>query len=317
MRKTILLLALLAGASVARAQTAAAPPAATQPAAESAVMARVNGKVIPMTELTDLLIRGYGLPLAEHLIANELVRQAAAEKGIKVTPAEVEAEHQRTLAKGFGGLEDAKQREQALQQYLEQRGLSRRQWDMTMWRNAALRRLAEGRVQVTDEMLRAEFGNRYGRQVEVSHIQTATLADARAALKLLAEGQDFAAVARKLSLHPSAQNGGKLPAIGAATPVPVPGIREAALALKKVGDVSEPVQAGTTFHILRLDHIIEPKDAKFEDVKDALATELRDRQIQALQQQILMDMIRDAQASGKIEYVNPILKAQAEERSKP
>jgi len=280
-------------------------------------MAKVNGRPIYLQQLTDILITNYGLPVADHLIASELVRQLAEKKKITVTDKEVQEEHRRTLGLGFGRETSESQREEALKRYLAQRGITRKQWDMTMRRNAILRKLAAKQVKITDEILKQEFLDRYGRKAQVRLIQLATLAETRGALKRLKNGEDFAKLAQKVSLHPSAQNGGELPPIGSKTKGIAPALRNAALALKRVGEISDPVLVGTKFHILRLEKIIEPENVKLKDVKKKLVADVREKQIRQIRQAMLQKLIRDATLRGDIEYVHPILKAQAKERSKP
>lgn len=305
-------------------EAATQPAAATEGAsrsnpADSDVMAYVNGRAIYMNELNDFLVRSYGLSVAQQLIAGELVDQEARKKNISVTEADVQAEIDGMLGQVFAGVSEDQQRKQLLEQMLVQRNISHKQWELIMRRNALLRKLAAPTIAaVTDEELRKEFGSRYGRKVEVRHIQAASLAEAQQ-IRKLAETEDFATLAKKHSKNLSAKDGGLLPPIGEDTPTVPPAIRQAAVALKKVAEVSHPIQVGTTFHVLRLERIIEPQDADFADVKDELAAELHRRRIYSTQQQLLLQLIREAKRTGKIEYVHPVLKDHASEaeRSQP
>jgi len=286
---------------------------ATRPSG-GAVIAYVNGSPVYKAPLEAMLLREYGLSLAHQLVADELVRQAAAEKKLPlaVSDEEIQAEHELALRELFPNLSDASQRELALEQLLLRKGHSRMLWRRTMRRNVLLGRLAEPRVTVSEAELRAEFGEEYGRKVVVRHIQAADLSEAQDVLRRLRAGEDFARLAAAVSKNPSARDGGLLPPIGArAEGLPV-AMRQAARAMKKVGDISEPVQVGATFHILRLEEIIEPTDAKFEDVKDQLAAKLKARKVKRLKDRILRELIRE----GKIEFVDPILKSQSAKANK-
>ena len=285
----------------------AAPPAA-EAAKEAAgdVMAVVNGKPLPMATLNGLLVQIHGMAIAQQLIANEVVRQAAADEGLSVTDADIAAENQRTLGRIFGQVSGEADRERLLGQLLAQKGVSREQWNMTMRRNAVLRKLAQREVAVTPDDLREQFAEQYGRKVVVRHIQTASLADAEDVYRKLCDGADFAELAQKRSTNASARTGGLLPPIGARAVGLPPAMRELALSLKKPGELSDPIQIGTTFHVLKLERIIEPRDVKFEDVKADLETEIRDQKIAAMQQGILLRLLD----SAEIQFVNPILKAQ-------
>jgi len=309
----------------ATSQPAGKPAAApTTAPSDGPVAVYVNGAAVPMATLNDLLLQAGGLEMARHLVAGELVRQEAARHKIEITDADVQAEHDRTLrrmfgestgdAKGGAGEAAARQREQLLDQLLVQRKVSRVQWRLTMRRSAALRKLAGRDLTVTDQEIRDEFNDRFGRKVVVRHIQTASLADVEKILKRLAEKADFAELARKYSTNAATRNA-PLPPIGKNPDNPAlpPAMRQTALAMKKVGEVSEPIQTGTAFHLLKLEAILKPDKAKFEDVEDDLRDAVRSRKLLLGQQQILQRLIREA----NIEYVNPILKQQSARRRQP
>ena len=297
----------------APAVTPAAAPAAAPRTTGGAVMAYVNDQPIYMAELNRLLICGYGMAVAQQLIANELVRQQAGRQNVTVSEADLEAEHDQTLRSMFGTVDDPNQRERLLEQLLTRNRVSQEQWRLTMRRNALLGKLAEKQLTVTEDDLKEEFGRQHERKVEVQHIQTASLADAQEVLRKLASGEAFAAMVAKHSIGPSARDGGMLAPFGAKDTGTPPAIREAALAMKKVGEVSDPIQIGTAFHLIKLVRTIEPKDVKFEDVKGALLAAVRARKTKSLQQDLLQILIRGA----RVQYVSPILKSQADKGSQP
>jgi len=283
------------------------PPKPADPGRD--VMAYVNGEPIYMDQLTELLVSGYGMSVAQQLVANEIVRQEAKRKNVSVTDAEVEAEHQRTMDAMFGTVNDANQRQRLLQQLLRRNNVSREQWRMTMRRNALLAKLAVNQVRVTEDDIKVEFDRRYERKVEVQHNQTATLADAQTVLRDLASGTEFTALVTKYSIGPSADQAGLLTPFGAKDTGTPPALRQVALSMKTIGEVSDPIQVGTAFHILKLLRIIPPKNVKYEDVRATLAAEVSKKKAVALQQDILQILIRGA----KLQYVNPVLKSQADQ----
>ena len=272
-------------------------------------MAMVNGESIYMDELNDLLVRGHGLPMARQLIANELVRQAAEKQNITITDQDVQTAKDRALQQIFGDAAKGEQRQKLLAQFLDRYNVSARQWTLTMRRNVRLAKLAEPRVSINEQELSEAFGDKYGRKVVVRHIQTASLADAQRILSELDGGADFVELARSESTNQAtAKNGGLLEPIGIKQPNIPPALRQVALELKTQGQRSEPVQVGTTFHLLELVSVIEPKDVKFEDVKHQLTAELRDRKLRTMQQRVFRELI----AAAKIDYVNPHIKEQAD-----
>lgn len=316
-----------APATAPEAPTVTGDPAPAVPEAGEQVAVLVNGQPVPVAKLNDLLLRAYGMEMARHLVASELVRQEADKQGVTVTDADVQAENDRTLQRLFGTVTAPKgdpaalkaaaaQREQLLAQLLEQKKISPTQWQIAMRRSATMRKLAQKEATVTDQEVRDAFNSQFGQKVVVRHIQTATLTKAQEMLtRLYGEKADFEELARLHSAHPSAKDGGLLPPIsrrGGDASIP-PAIRQTALAMTKIGEYSDPIQTGTSFHILKLEQIIEPQSVKFEDAREPLRAALLERNVLVLQPIILQRLIQKA----NIEYVHPVLKRQAAEGKQP
>ncbi len=301
---------------------AAAPAAA--PAGENqagqAVLAIVNGQNVLMARLHDALVQDYGLPIAQQIVADEVVRQELIAQDLpgEVTPDQLRAESIRALRRIFNFVKDPskKQLDTLLGQFLSKQRFTRRQWDTTMTRNVRLSRLAAKRIKITDKMLRTAFLQVYDGKLMVRHIQVSTLDKAQAIHKKVSAGGDFAELARKHSTNPTGKEGGLIE-IGIRSPskeLPLTLVK-VARTLEKTGDVSNPLQAGTAFHILKLEEILPPKNVKFEDVKAELEQFVREQEIARLQQKILRQLLSKA----KTQYVNPVIRAQQEKakRAKP
>lgn len=292
-------------------------PAATAPAGEKEIMAYVGKSPIYMDELNAMLIRSQGLGYSRMLIANELVRQAAKAEGVKIIDADVEAETDLILQQMTGSKPSAEDRDKYIQFIKAQNRITDDQWNMTMRRGAMLRKLAEMRVKVTDKMAKEAFAHKYGRKYMVRHIQVATLDKAQEILELLKKGADFGKLAEEHSVAPTGRAGGVLPPFSTKAPESTEGaaIHKVATSMKEVGQISDPVQAGESFHILKLDKIVEPEDEKFENVKDELIKDITAMEVNKIQQNIMMDLVRAAQNDDTIRYVNPILKAMDDEQN--
>jgi peptidyl-prolyl cis-trans isomerase C len=123
-------------------------------------------------------------------------------------------------------------------------------------------------------------------EVQASHILFSTEALApEAALaranetraKLLA-GADFATLAKEISDDPSAKaNLGELGWFGPGKMDPA--FTKAAFELKKVGDISEPVQSRFGYHLIRLEGRRPPRQLSFDEVKEGIMADLRKRYI--------------------------------------
>jgi foldase protein PrsA len=277
------------------------------------VLARVEQVTITQDQLLAPLIDAYGLDVLLKVVQLELARQDAAARGVRVTETDVETELQMTLRQlmpeGVAGEQD-----QILQQLLQQQRVSRTEFDLVMRTNAHLRAIAMPIVnrQLNDETLRKAFNAMYGEKVRVRRISLDNLQEVAAVQKRLAAGEDFAKLAMQVSKDADTRPlGGELqPFTRNARGVGMAFI-DAAFALQ-VGQVSEPVQDGGLYHLVKLEERIAPRTVKFEDVKDSVreevATRLAQDQMVAMRQEINQRALR----SLKIE--NPVLRKQYEQR---
>ncbi|MFW6154868.1 MAG: peptidylprolyl isomerase [Planctomycetota bacterium] len=292
----------LAMATLVPAACVAAPAASTSEASDAA--ATVNGATIPMKDVHEWLIRAHGATAVEQLVSTEVVKQAAEAEGITIDQDDLDAEAALTIARMSPGV-DPSQYERILSEVLKDKQYPRIQWDTMIRRNAMLRKLAEQRLTITDEMLTAAFNNRYGLKVRVRLIQCASVTDARKILALLAAGESFESLAREYSmLTELAADGGLMPAFSRDDEsIPV-ALRRAAFDLTD-GQVSEIIQVGRYFHLLQRVETIPPEtDVKFEDVKDELRREVATAAVWRMQERILNDLM----SSADIVLVDPMLR---------
>ena len=289
-------------------QIAAEPAPTTRPASAGPVgkqvMARVNGKPVYMEQLVEILLRGEGLGYARRLVRNEQVRQELQKEKIVVTDADAAAEQEMIVAAMAPTTKTPQERRRVLEKLCAEKGMPRQQWFDSVRLACGVRKLVERGVRVTEELMRKEFNRRHGRQVVVRDIEVKSLTKAEQVLRQLDAGGDFAALAWKHSLAKSASKGGLMPPIGPRSGNVPTALREAALALSKVGEVSDPVLTGRAFHLLKAERFIQPKKVKFEDVKDKIAADIRKALIIRNQQLILRGLAQQA----KVEFVDPILK---------
>jgi parvulin-like peptidyl-prolyl isomerase len=298
------------GSGAAAAPRGPASQPSTAPAPTDPVAATVNGQPIYLADICDLLVREGGMPVAQQLIASEAVRQYAAKENVMVDDKDVREENERTIEDMFPTVDSASDRHNLLEQEFAKKAVSRQQWDILVHRNALLAKIAAKRVHVSEQEIHDAFDAQYGKKVIVRHIQCASVADAQKVLALVKKNPtDFPELAHKYSTNATAQNGGLISQpIGPKSPNIPPAFQNTALALKKVGEISDIVAAGTAFHILRLEELIDPQDVKFDDVKDKLAKAVRSRKLRAEQDHMLKDLVK----TSKIVFVNPILKDQSQ-----
>jgi parvulin-like peptidyl-prolyl isomerase len=123
-------------------------------------------------------------------------------------------------------------------------------------------------------------------RVRLHHLLVASGAEARRIEQRLRAGEDFPAVARELSLDPSAPAGGDQGEI-ALEDLPAPSAQQ--VGLLSAGQVGEPIQASDGWHVFRLDERLPPRQRPLEEVSAEIAARLRRQRSDALLAQRLQE----------------------------
>jgi parvulin-like peptidyl-prolyl isomerase len=302
------------------------------------VVATVDGDVITMEQLRVPLFKAYGLNVLLHLVQLDLAKRDAAKMGVTIIPQDVTRERDWTVAQMFQGADDklqtdlddaiakkdtkradelrqqiSQQNRRLLEQFLSQQHISEPEFDLVMQANAYLRKVATAQMpKITEENLKEAWKAQYGEKVVIRHIQLANLQEVAQAKAKLKAGEPFEQVAREMSRNERTRAlGGELPPFSRnATDIPEE-FKRVAFDLK-VGQVSDPVLAEGSYHLLKLERRIPPKAVKFEDVKDSVRKTLIERWTAARINQLRRELGQAALKSMKIE--DPILRAQFQER---
>ena len=186
--------------------------------------------------------------------------------------------------------------EQAYQDALAEMGFSEEQLDSQIKDGLTIKALVDKavieQVNVTDQQIRTYYdGNpdrfRRPEQVKASHIliqvpedaaedkKAEALATIQSLASRIAEGEDFATLAQTYSDCPSKEKGGDLGFFGPEQMVPP--FSQAAFALQP-GQVSDVVETRFGYHLIRVTERQAPETLAFNDVKDDIATHLRQEQ---------------------------------------
>jgi len=206
-----------AAKTAAPAKAAAAP---TQPAANPQVpklvetriptspndtVARVNNQIITRQQLADEAIARKGEEVLETLIARLMIDQALKARGLSVTADEVNAEIEAT-AQRMAGLS----REAWLRTLAKERNISPIQYARDIvYPSLALKKLAQNRVQVTEDEIDQAFESMYGEKLRVRVIMVDKLRAAQDAWeKLRANPAGFEKLAMEISIDQSRSAGG-------------------------------------------------------------------------------------------------------------
>ena len=242
---------------------------------EDVVVATVDGAPIRMSDV-ELAFQGLpaqyrSLPLPmvfgallQQLVDRKLVANAAEKSDIGDEP------------------EVAKRLELARQSVLQQAFLSRRV-----------------EPKLTEENLRARYekdiASKPGaEEISARHILVASEDEAKAVLKAIRDGADFAEQAKAKSIGPSGPRGGDLGFFKAEDMVP--DFSQAAFALKE-GEISEPVQTEFGWHVIKVDERREQPAPTFEDSAD----ELRN----TVAQEVVAEIMEGLREKADIKTFNP------------
>lgn len=134
----------------------------------------INGEVLTRQQLADECVARRGEEILESLIARKLIEQALKANKMEVTAAEVEAEIDR-VALALAGVD----RETWLRNLAKERNISPAQYARDIiYPQLALKKLAEPRVQVTEQDLKDAFESQYGEKLIYRMIVTKDLAQA-------------------------------------------------------------------------------------------------------------------------------------------
>lgn len=154
------------------------------------------------------------------------------------------------------------------------------------------------REAISEDTLRALHAERFltaepAREYNAAHILVDSEDLARDLAARLADGADFAGLAREHSSDPgSAARGGDLGWFGLGRMVPQ--FEEAVVSLS-TGETSEPIQTQFGWHLIRLADTRSAEAPPFEAVREELAG--------TLQQQVVMDHIAAAREAAEIEIM--------------
>lgn len=249
-------------------------------AALNKLRAEAEGKVF--SEEDERRLRAASLDL---LIDAELMIQAARERGLVVSPEEVEAELRAARARfdtdeAYADyLREAQLTEEEVREEAERRLL------MNAYKKSVL-----GQTPVTDEDARRFYEENKALFVEPEKVRVANILvrakqddppalreqarkRVQEARKRVLAGQDFGAVAREYSQHPTATRGGDLGFIPKGAPAVLPKFEEVAFSTP-VGDVSEVFETPFGFNVLK---VIEKKPEEplpFERVRAEILVQL-------------------------------------------
>lgn len=239
----------LAGTALAQTSSQASQPDNSQ------VVARVNGAAITRGDMLlaqqswpqqyrNLPLDQVWKPLLKQVINSRLIAQAAQKDGLEKTDA-----YKQQMAE----LSD-----EVLQQLYVKGIVEKKITDQALhdaYKKWAAKYVASGAAE----------------EVHARHILVKTEAEAKTVIKRLNNGEDFAKIAKEVSIGPSAANGGDLGWFHRTDMVPK--FADAAFALKD-GQISAPVHTQYGWHVIQVEGHRTGKVPSFEATKQRLTNQL-------------------------------------------
>ena len=199
----------------------------------------------------------------EKLIIEELQLQMADRAGIRISDSELNITMSRLASNNQMTLED-------FIVFIEENGDSYEELREQMRREMRIQRIQRGRVNsriditenefeaflATDESLEALEPELLVRQILVKNIKTA-----EDVIELINNGGEFSEIAREFSISSNAESGGL---INWRKLIDMPQLFEKALKKRSIGYITNPLESGSGFHILK----IEDKRGEFVQYED-------------------------------------------------
>jgi len=227
---------------------------------KSSIVAIVDTQAIRKDELWPALMElGGNEILREHVLALQL-ESALTQQGLTVLPIDLEVE-EKLLSTLNSDVNNA-----SIDEMLHNQGYGETRKSKLLWRNAALRKLVQDKVALSDEAIQRMFSIVYGPKYPTKIIVVSTLEEANAVVERLQRGDHFSDVAIEVSIDSSASSGGHVNSISISDPIwPAP-IREVVSKIE-INTISDPIFIGDRWVILKLFDSPTSSTVALEDVK--------------------------------------------------
>jgi len=276
-------------------------PSADLPLAKPAAI--VNGTNISDAELADACLARYGSLVVGALINKVIIEQACERNGVAVTTADVDNEINE-MSRRFNV-----PRDKWIALIQRERGVTEKQYrEDIVWPMIALRRLAKGSLEPTDEQLRKQFQNQYGPTVKARIIVLGSQKDAEETrTEVLQDPDSFGLVAREKSVDiGSASVGGWVQPIRHFSGSPE--FESAAFALSD-REISKVVQVADQFIIIKCEGHLPASDVTFADVRPRLAEVFREKQSRVLSGKIFGKLQSEAAIENALNSAGKVLQS--------
>lgn len=261
-------------------------------------IAKINGDAISKDELYDVMVEQYGAATVEQLIADKIVASEAKKQKITISDEELNKEVDK-LKESYGG-------EEVFEQMLASNNTTVDVLKEDLKNYLTISKLIEPQIKITDEELKTYFDENKdslgeAEQVKASHILVEDEATAKEIKQKLADGADFAELAKEYSTDEgSKENGGELGFFPRGTMVTE--FEDVAFSLP-INEISEPVKSDYGYHIIKVEEKKEAKEANFDDSKASIKETLIDEKMESEYTTWLEEKKKDYDIENSLESV--------------
>ncbi len=273
--------------------------------ASETVVATVDGRPITLASVEELFVADGGTvdraqfarELRNAIVETILIDKAKSEFGIEIDPSDIEVRYQELV-------DQVESTGTSYEEFLAAQGITdvrvRRIAHQFLIQDAVIEALVEQAGPITEEQIQERFDQQLTQRTEacVSHILTETEEEALAVRDRLEAGEDFAAVAKDVSIDPSAaDNGGDLGCgpLGQYVPEFAVGALQA-----PIGSPTLPVRSQFGYHIILVESRTEP--VLDDTVREEIVTQLEAERRGSLFQEWLLETVTAADVTVEQEY---------------
>ena len=269
----------------------------------AAAVAYVAGRPIRSDAFDASLREAAGRAVLEEMVLARLIEERLAERGVSLSPEDLEQERAGLLNALAADPDTA---ERLIVDLRERRGLGPTRFERLLRRNAGLRKLSAGSVEVTDAAVRRAFERSHGRRYLVRLLTADTPAAAAELRGRVLTGESFAEVAAEASTDASRTRGGLLDPLHPDDPTFPAAIRTAVTAMQP-GALSGVValESGFGYAVLRLEEVLPADGATFEAERATVRGAVR----ADLERQAMERLARTLRADAEVVVLDAALQA--------
>ena len=265
------------------------------------VAAIVNRQSILMQRFDDACLKRHGVQILEGEINRKLIEIALVKAKLQVTQADIDAEIRRAADYyGYINQDGSPNIEAWMKTVLTEDNITFEMYvHDAIWPTVALKKLIEGKVQVTDEDLKKGFESNYGPRAEVLAVVLSSQRTAQEVWNLARNNpseQFFGQLANQYSVEPSSKsNFGKVPPLRKFGGQP--NLEKAAFDLAP-GDISGIIEVNGQYVILKSQGMTTPVVQDFNAVKGELYKDILEKKQRIAMDTHLSSMIAESQITN-------------------